>query len=74
MDFGNWLLLQKIRGGGRRRSRQIFKSYTSQNFFKKYSRVEWKMRNDDDDECGGWEHRKKLKKKNENRLWTITKE
>lgn len=29
-----------------------------ENFFKKkISRVEWKMRNDDD-ECAGWEHKK----------------
>lgn len=71
MDFGNWLLLQKkIRG----RSRQIFKSHTRRELLQKKnnSRVEWKMRNDDD-ECSGWEH-KKVKKKNENRLWTITKE
>ena len=67
MDFGNWLLLQKKL----EEEEDKFLSRTHvENFYKKNSRVEWKMRNDDVVD----ENIKKVKKKNENRLWTITKE
>ena len=67
MDFGNWLLLQKIL----EEEENKFLSRTHvENFYKKNSRVEGKMRKDDVVD----ENIKKVKKKNENRLWTITKE